>query len=52
LKQEYLFAAGLLSIRFQLFLMRCGLLRQVRFDGVLEILPPLVLQSKLLSAAA
>jgi len=52
LKQEYLFAAGLVSIRFQLFLMRCGLLRYVRFDAVLDILPPLVLQSKLLSAAA
>jgi hypothetical protein len=51
LKQEFRFAAGLLSVRFQLFLMRCGLLRYVRFDAVLDILPPLVLQSKLLSAA-
>ncbi|HXR78541.1 MAG TPA: hypothetical protein VN737_21360 [Bryobacteraceae bacterium] len=52
LKQEFRFAAGLLSIRFQLFLMRCGLLRYVRFNAVLDILPPLVMQSKLLSAAA
>lgn len=52
LKQEFRFASSLLCIRFQLFLMRCGLLRYVRFDAILDLLPPLVMQSKLLSAAA
>ena len=51
LKQEFRFATSLLSIRFQLFLIRCGLLRYARFDAVLDILPPLVLQSRLLSAS-
>jgi hypothetical protein len=49
LKQELSFAAKLAFLRAEIGLMKLGLLHQVSFDGLLESLRPLVLQSRVLA---
>ncbi len=49
LKQEVSFAANLTLLRAEIALMKLGLLHQISFDGLLESLRPLVLQSRVLA---
>lgn len=49
LKQEVSFAAKLALLRAEIALMKLGLLHQISFDGLLESLRPLVLQSRVLA---
>jgi hypothetical protein len=49
LKQELNFTAKLAFLRAEIVLMKLGLLHQISFDGLLESLRPLVLQSRVLA---
>ena len=49
LKQEAQFTFTLLILRMEITLMKFGLWRRISFDGLLESLRPLVLQSRILA---